>query len=133
MKFLRAVFVCLSFLFILSSVQPVSVKANPICTTETWTNTDPNTNSVPYVYWRKCLNNGLEQFYIQVFGKCHPQNCDWGSRRAHQDPAGYRAFYVQGVARRHLTFGIFGSRMTMNIKSTYTDGRVVNWELAFQK
>ena len=39
----------------------------------TWFNTNPNTNGVTKIVIK---SNGI----IRAYGKCHPTNCDWGSR-----------------------------------------------------
>lgn len=39
-----------------------------------WTNTNPNTQSIPYFF----LSEACSKLANHSFGKCHPNNCDWG-------------------------------------------------------
>ncbi|SRR5579883_732078 len=41
----------------------------------TWVNTNPNTRGITRFIVTSAGNNKLN---LQVFGKCHPADCDWG-------------------------------------------------------
>ena len=67
----------------------------------TWKNIDPNTNSVTKVVldWG-CADQALcdtsghcvyPAGSIRVFGKCHPTDCDWGSRRTYAENGGWES------------------------------------------
>jgi hypothetical protein len=43
-----------------------------------WTNADPNSRGVTWISVRK---DG-ERLVVQVWGKCHPTDCDWGTAQA---------------------------------------------------
>jgi hypothetical protein len=43
-----------------------------------WTNADPNTGGITRILVRK----DSEKLVVQVFGRCHPTDCDWGTVEA---------------------------------------------------
>jgi hypothetical protein len=77
-----------------------------------WENTDPNTRSLTRIQLRfVCQDQILNgepyppgpPWYVHVFGKCHPTDCDWGEVGAQRLSSGHIfAFYDQGFARRYV-------------------------------
>jgi hypothetical protein len=75
-------------------------------------NTDPNTNSITRIQLRfVCQDQILNgqpyppgpPWYIHVFGKCHPTDCDWGEVGAQKLNSGHvYGFYDQGFAKRYV-------------------------------
>jgi hypothetical protein len=77
-----------------------------------WVNTDPNTRSLTRIELRfVCQDQILNgepyppgpPWYVHVFGRCHPADCDWGEVGAQRLGSGHvYAFYNQGFAKRHV-------------------------------
>ena len=77
-----------------------------------WKNVDPNTRGVPRIQLRfvcqdQIINGQLyppgPPWYIHVWGKCHPTNCDWGEVGAQRLSTGWVfGQYNQGYARRYV-------------------------------
>ena len=77
-----------------------------------WVNTDPNTRSITRIPLRfvcqdQVLNGQLyppgPPWYVNVFGKCHPTDCDWSEVGAQRlDSEHIYAFYDQGFAKRYV-------------------------------
>ena len=77
-----------------------------------WVNTDPATRSITRIHLRfvcqdQVLNGQLyppgPPWYVHLWGKCHPTDCDWGEVGAQRIPAGHiYAFYDQGFAKRYV-------------------------------
>ena len=83
----------------------------------TWNNTDANTRGITKVL---ITNNGSK---IQVFGKCHPKDCDWGTKSLTKvSNNSYKAVYTN-VGRKELTISITNNKLTVYQKSTYTNNR----------
>jgi len=77
-----------------------------------WTNTDPNTRSITRIQIRfVCQDQILNgqpyppgpPWYVHLYGKCHPSDCDWGEVGAQRLNTGHIfAFYDQGFAKRYV-------------------------------
>lgn len=77
-----------------------------------WVNTDAATRSITRINLRfvcqdQVLNGQLyppgPPWYVHLWGKCHPSDCDWGEVGAQRIPAGHiYAFYDQGFAKRYV-------------------------------
>lgn len=77
-----------------------------------WVNADANTRSLTRIQLRfVCqdqIHNGQPYppgppWYVHVFGKCHPTDCDWAEVGAQQLGTGHvYAFYDQGFAKRYV-------------------------------
>ena len=77
-----------------------------------WVNTDPDTRSLTRIQLRfVCQDQILNgepyppgpPWYVHVYGKCHPSDCDWGEVGASRLGGGHiYAFYNQGFARRYV-------------------------------
>lgn len=77
-----------------------------------WQNTDSNTRSLTQMRLRfVCQDQILNgepyppgpPWYVHVFGKCHPTDCDWGEVGAQELGTGHMyAFYDQGFAKRYV-------------------------------
>jgi hypothetical protein len=73
-----------------------------------WVNTDPNTRSITRAELRFVCKDHTPippgpEWYVHLFGKCHPIDCNWGevgARRLDNDQI--YAFYNQGFAKRHV-------------------------------
>lgn len=77
-----------------------------------WKNADPNTRSITRVELRfVCQDQILNgqpyppgpPWYMHLFGKCHPTDCDWGEIGAQRLGSGHiYAVYQQGFATRYV-------------------------------
>jgi hypothetical protein len=88
----------------------------------TWVNTNQNTGGIT----RLVVTPSGSALRIQVFGKCHPTDCDWGTTtlltygRTVQDSdhIGATATYNKGFSNTFLTFLLGGSgRTQINLQS----------------
>lgn len=96
-----------------------------------WVNTDPNTRSITRIKVRfvcqdQVLNGELyppgPPYYVHLFGKCHPSDCNWGEVGATRIPAGHiYAFYDQGFAKRYVYAKMSMYRRGQLWVYTYTD------------
>ncbi len=77
-----------------------------------WVNTDPDTRGITRIgvefVCQDMILNGEPYppgppYYVHLFGKCHPTDCDWGRVGAQRLGSGHiYAFYDQGFAKRHV-------------------------------
>lgn len=78
-----------------------------------WTNTDPNTRGITKLSLRFICQdqilNGVPccptgpPYYIHLYGKCYPSDCDWGEVGARRLESGHiYAMYDQGFAKRYV-------------------------------
>jgi hypothetical protein len=77
-----------------------------------WRNADPNTNSLTRIHLRfvcqDVILNGEPYppgppWYVHLWGKCAPSDCDWGEVGARELSGGHIfAFYDQGFAKRYV-------------------------------
>lgn len=110
-------FLAATFLLALGLVLAVQPRdATALCITPqqqgNWTNTDPATRSLTRIDIRfvcqDVILNGEPYppgppWYVHVFGKCHPSDCDWNEVGARDlDPDFVYAFYDQGFAKRYV-------------------------------
>ena len=78
----------------------------------TWQNTDPDTRSLTRIELRFVCQDQIMNgqpyppgppWYVHVFGKCHPTDCNWGEVGAQEIGTGHiYAFYDQGFAKRYV-------------------------------
>lgn len=94
----------------------VPERADALCSTPSeqgdWVNTDPNTRSLTRVKVRfVCQDQILNgqpyppgpPWYVHVFGKCSPTDCDWGEVGARKLSSGHiYAVYDHGFAKRYV-------------------------------
>ncbi|MCP3961001.1 MAG: hypothetical protein GY719_24410 [bacterium] len=99
---------------VLAVSSPVLVEA--LCAAQqedgNWTNVDPNTRGLTranlrFVCQDLVLNGQLyppgPPWYVHLYGKCHPTDCDWGEVGARRLESGYvYAEYDQGFAKRYV-------------------------------
>lgn len=88
--------------------------ADALCVTPqeegNWRNTDPQSNHIPEIRLRfvcqDVILNGQPpgpSWYVHVFGKCSPTNCDWGEVPAQRLSSGQiYAVYNQGFATKYV-------------------------------
>lgn len=77
-----------------------------------WINTDPNTRSITRIQLRfVCQDQILNgqpyppgpPWYMHIYGKCYPTDCDWGEVGARRLDTGHiYAVYDQGFAKRYV-------------------------------
>jgi hypothetical protein len=108
--------------------------------TGSWHNIDPNTNSVTRVEldWgcadhEVCDTSGncsSPAGTIRVFGRCHPSDCDWGSRTTYAMDGGWeKATYRYDWATKYVWvrpyqyYGRTYLRVWVNTDFTAADGR----------
>jgi hypothetical protein len=99
---------------LIAILAPAGASASCIAQPEAgrWINTDAATRSIPRIELRficqdQVINGELyppgPPWYVHVWGKCHPTNCDWGEVGATRTGAGHvYAFYDQGFAKRYV-------------------------------
>jgi hypothetical protein len=74
-----------------------------------WSNENPNTQDITSIL----IKEGWEGLTLQVFGRCHPTDCDWGAAPAHlyahsisgdpyRDPEAITAHFDPGFAERQI-------------------------------
>lgn len=108
--------------------------------TGTWHNIDPNTNSITRVVvdWG-CADQALcpvggscvyPAGSIRTFGRCHPTDCDWGTRTTYAESGGWeRARYSHSWATKDVwikPYSYYGRtylRVWVNTDFTAADGR----------
>jgi hypothetical protein len=90
--------------------------AYPLCAAQDeddwWVNTDPNTRSITRIHLRfvcqdMVLNGELyppgPPWYVHIYGKCHPSDCDWGEVGAQRLSSDHiYTVYRQGFATRYV-------------------------------
>jgi hypothetical protein len=96
-----------------------------------WHNADPNTSSLTHIELRfvcqdQILNGELyppgPPWYMHLFGRCHPTDCDWGEVGAQQLSSGHiYAVYQQGFATRYVYARMSQYRPGQLWVYTYTD------------
>jgi hypothetical protein len=133
----------LAFVFVGSTL--TAAPAHALCSgsspaTGTWKNIDPSTRSVTKVVldWG-CADQALcdtsghcvyPAGTIRVFGKCHPTDCVWGSRRTYAEKGGWEsATYKYSWAtmsvwvRPYQYYGRTYLRVWVHTDFTPADGR----------
>lgn len=107
----------------------------------TWRNINANTNSITRVNVRNecsdvrlcdvngnCTWNG--GYFVRLYGKCHPTDCDWGQRKADRMSDGWIGTkYVHSWSTKHVrlkTYTYSGTvylRVWVHTDFTAADGR----------
>jgi hypothetical protein len=118
-------------LFVWSTTAPAEASCKVQPEEGRWVNTDGATRSLPrielkFVCQDQVLNGELyppgPPWYVRVFGKCHPANCDWGEVGATRIDAGHvYATYDQGFARRYVYAKMSAYRPGQLWVYTFTD------------
>lgn len=91
----------------------------------TWVNKDSNTRGVT----RLVITSAGNKLNIQVFGQCHPQDCDWGTvplvtygvNVQDTNHSYASANYNQNFANRFLTFGHAGKEIMLQGYTQFLD------------
>ena len=113
---IAAIMAALAIVFVGTTVSAAPAQAlcvGPDTISGTWRNTDPNTRSVTRVdvNWGcadqvlcpvggSCVTPGGS---VRVYGKCHPTDCDWGTRTIYVEKDGWRkATYHHSWATKHV-------------------------------
>ncbi|MFP5347931.1 MAG: hypothetical protein ACLGIA_13010 [Actinomycetes bacterium] len=145
---LRLTVVLTAVLMLLAGVVTVGTAspAHAVCATQPlqgdWRNINANTSSVTRVVVGfacgdqvLCDQNGHctggESYYtLRPFGKCHPTDCDWGTKRAYPMADGWqRAVYSYSWATKYVwvkTYDYYGKtylRVYTQTDFTAADGR----------
>ncbi|PLS82484.1 MAG: hypothetical protein CYG59_04050 [Chloroflexi bacterium] len=97
----------------------------------TWINIDPNTRSLTRIKVQNVckdqVHNGVPyppgpDWYMQVFGRCTPKECDWGKVGGELRRDGYIfSVYNHGFARRYVYAKLSQARPGMLYVYTRTD------------
>lgn len=84
----------------------------------TWVNTDQNTQGIT----KLIITNDNE---IQTFGRCSPQDCDWGKvpLSAVGGGSNYTALYTTSFKNTTFSLSLNGSELVLNGSDIYKDGR----------
>lgn len=86
----------------------------------TWINIGNTTRGISKVV----ISNAGKK--IQVFGSCHPQDCDWGEKPlAVQNNGSYYAFYDQNFASSKLYLRLNDNILKLQDERTYSDNRPI--------
>lgn len=119
------------FCLFLAAPQPLS----GLCAAQeedgNWVNVDSDTRSLTrieleFVCQDQIINGEPyppgPPWWVQVYGKCHPSDCDWGRVEAKRLGTDHiYAFYDQGFARRHVWARMSQYRPGQLWVYTYTD------------
>ncbi len=109
----------------------IIAQANPQYFVGTWVNTDSNTRGITRIIVNSAKEGSLS---LQVFGQCHPTDCDWGVTRLvtygasvqDTDHTQATATYHQGFANNLLTLQVKKSDQDNSIYlhsfTQFTDG-----------
>jgi hypothetical protein len=121
-----------------------STPAHALCITPpvtdqhgSWRNLDASTRSVTRVRvnnvcsdLRLCDQNGVctwnGGYFVRVFGKCHPYDCDWGEVKATPMSDGWiLATYTRSWATKYVWLKTYGSgplvRLRVYVRTDFTD------------
>lgn len=97
--------------------------------TGTWVNTDTNTGSIT----RTIVTSNSTK--IQCFGKCSPNDCDWGTVNLTSNGSKYKAVFDSNVAKRDLDVELLSNgQLRVTMKTVFKDNRPQqNHTLTFKK
>lgn len=86
----------------------------------TWLNTNSQTTNIT----RVVVTQEDQDLYIQVFGRCHPTDCDWGKQALAEKGANqYITFFDPQFRVTTMEFTLSNGRLTLLEKSVYRDAR----------
>ena len=85
----------------------------------TWVNTNPDTREITKV---KIQNDG-GKYGVQVWGKCHPQDCDWGGKPCNSYADSHlTARFTNDFSVRDLTFTMRDANvLEVKVHTRFTD------------
>lgn len=94
----------------------------------TWVNIDQNTQGITKLI---IVNDNS----IQAFGRCQPQDCDWGKvSLASSGGNNYRALYTTSFRNTTFNLSLNGTELVLNGADVYKDGRPArNYSYTFKK
>jgi hypothetical protein len=111
----------------------------------TWKNIDVNTRSITKIVVRfQCQDQILNgqpyppgaPYYLHLFGKCSPSDCDWGEVESNRTGSGWLfSTYNQGFAKRYVHVRMsqrYRGKLFVYIYTDFTDPQradysVSNW------
>ena len=96
-----------------------------------WRNQDPNTSSIT----RLTIEQDANRVSVHAWGKCTPQDCDWGVESGTVSGDAATVLWDQGFVRRTMKIALSGSsRLVVTVDSVYTDNRPPqHWQETFVK
>ena len=69
------------------------------------------------------------RFHVQIWGKCHPTDCDWGesaSNEIHRETDKLKLTWDNEFVERKQTLEIIEGKLIITTESHYKDGRPKN-------
>jgi hypothetical protein len=84
-----------------------------------WVSKDPNTNNNTRVN----IAHAGGVYKVHMFGKCHPQDCDWGAEQASRDHDELNMTWDQGFVVRKMNLRRNGDELIVTTDSVYKDTR----------
>jgi hypothetical protein len=82
-----------------------------------WTNADPNSRGITWISVRK---DG-ERLVVQVWGKCHPTDCDWGTAQAAPFGRSVESSADAPIKSVSVTFSPSFAEQRLNLRLTTRD------------
>ena len=104
----------------LPALQASPVPPNPRDFAGQWKNVDPATRGLTRVEIRV---QGRDSIGVHPWGKCHPQDCDWGESDARAVPGAFSWPFRDQVAMRSGTVFIERGQLVIRMVSRYQDNR----------
>lgn len=108
------------------SLHPTALAA-PTDFTGTWVNANPTTNGITRI---NITTNPDRTLTVQVFGRCHPSDCDWGKAPvltyglnvSDTNHFTATAVYAKGFSNTTLVMNLRGKRMSVQSLTQFVDG-----------
>jgi len=100
-----------------------------------WVNENPRSRSITRINIHK-QRNGI---FLNAWGRCYPNECNWGKARVRIRSNKIRAYWDQGFVRRSMTVtgqeyrGGRYHRLKVYVKSRYNDGRGTRTEVFYMR
>lgn len=84
-----------------------------------WTNADPNTGGIT----RLLIEQNRSQLSVHPFGKCHPQDCDWGTEKGSVIGNEGHVTFDQGFAMIRIVLALQGDQLKASVDTVFNDTR----------